>query len=43
MSSRRIFLQALQSQPVAAQINALFSFELVGHIVDDVLVEILPA
>src|SRR5665213_748804 len=39
---RRLF-QALEGQPVAAQIDALLFFELVGEIIDDALVEILAA
>ena len=37
------FLQALQGQPVLAQIDALLLLELVGQVVDDPLVEVLAA
>ena len=39
----RRFLEALQRQPVVAQVDALLLFELVGQVVDDALVEILAA
>src|SRR6202030_3254677 len=39
----RRLLEALQSEPVAAQVDALLLFELIGEVVDDALVEILAA
>jgi len=39
----RGLLQALQSKPVVAQIDALFLAEFVGEIIDDVLVEVFTA
>src|SRR5579875_1047136 len=39
----RRLLEALQRQPVVAQVDALLLLELVGEIVDDALVEILAA
>ena len=36
-------LEALQRQPILAQVDAVFLFELVGQIIDDALVEILAA
>ena len=37
------FLQALQGQPVVAQVDALLLLELVGEVVEDPLVEVLAA
>ena len=39
----RRLLQALQGEPVVAQVDALLLFELVGEIVDDLLVEVFAA
>src|SRR6266566_4654315 len=39
---RRLF-QALQGEPIAAQVDALLLFELIGKIVDDLLVEVFAA
>ena len=37
------FLQALQRLAVVAQVNALLLLELVGHVIDDALIEVVAA